>query len=230
MTAPATAIPQVVSGVKSDLDMVMLSSRKCGFCADGNHSRCPGGTRSGRKGVRICPCEETAQCGGKKCLRCYNRKGNEVGPSWLCLLSTECEMRVQERLAADPQHQAVLKAKENGKMAEAAVKAEKAEKVVKVGKCLVTGKATKGGLFAPGMDAKYVSLKVAEVEEANFTKTAEAAALKQMKADGVSEKLQAKFTKAVGLAKDRRDKKVEAEKAKAEAKADKGKAKADTES
>jgi hypothetical protein len=120
-----------------------------------------------------------------------------------------------------------MKAKENGKMAEAAVKQEKREKVVKVGKCLVTGKETKGGLFAPGMDAKYVSLKVAEVEEANFTKKATDEALKTMKADGTSEKLQAKFVKAVGLAKDRAEARKASEAEKAAAKAEKGKAKAD---
>jgi hypothetical protein len=97
-------------------------------------------------------------------------------------------------------------------------KTAKREKVEKVGKCLVTGKPTKGGLFAPGQDAKYVSLRVAEVEEAKFTKTAEAKALKQMKDDGTSDKLQAKFTKAVGLAKERAEKAAEAAKAKAEAK------------
>jgi hypothetical protein len=112
-------------------------------------------------------------------------------------------------------------------MAEAAATKEKKEKVAKTGTCLVTGKETKGGLFAPGMDAKYVSLRVAEVEEKNFTKTAEQEALKKMKADGTSEKLQAKFTKAVGLAKDRADKRKAAEAEKAQAKADKGKAKAD---
>lgn len=110
-------------------------------------------------------------------------------------------------------------------MTQAAEKTEKAAKVEKVGTCLVTGKATKGGLFAPGMDAKYVSLRVAEVEAANFTVKAKAEALKQMKADGTSEKLQAKFDKAVGLAKERADKRKTAEAEKAAAKADKAKGK-----
>lgn len=104
----------------------------------------------------------------------------------------------------------------------------KREKVEKTGTCLVTGKPTKGGLFAPGQDAKYVSLLVAEVGEKNFTKTATDAALKKMKSDGTSEKLQAKFVKAVGLAKGRAEAKAEAEKVKAEekkaAKSSKGKA------
>lgn len=103
-------------------------------------------------------------------------------------------------------------------------KANKPAKVEKVGTCLVTGKPTKGGLFAPGQDAKYVSLRVADVEAANFTQKAEAEQLKKMKADGTSEKLQAKFTKAVGLAKSRWETRKAAEKDKAEAKANKGKA------
>lgn len=222
MTAPA--IPQVAPGTKSDLDMVMLSSRVCGFCATGTHSRCPGGTRSGRKGVRICPCEVEERCGQKRCLKCKNPNQDEVGDSWLCLSGTECEGRVQSRLAADPQHQAMIKAREKANMATATETKAKREKVVKEGKCLVTGKPTKGGLFAPGMDAKYVSLKVAEVQEANFTKKAQDAALKAMRADGVSDKLVAKFEKAVGLAKIRVEKAKEAAAAKAAEKADKAKA------
>lgn len=88
-------------------------------------------------------------------------------------------------------------------MAEAQAKKERAPKVEKTGTCLVTGKPTKGGLFAPGQDAKYVSLKVAEVAGAKFTKKAKDTAVKAMKTDGVSEKLVAKFEKAVGLAEDR---------------------------
>lgn len=109
-------------------------------------------------------------------------------------------------------------------MTETAEKAAKPAKVEKTGTCLVTGKPTKGGLFAPGQDAKYVSLRVADVEAANFTKKAQDEQLAKMKKDGTSEKLQAKFLKAVGLAKGRRDAKVEAEKAKAAEKANKGKA------
>lgn len=195
-----------------DLNMVMLSARKCGFCNTGTHDRCPGGTRSGRVGVRICPCEVGERCGKPRCLRCNNRNVEGLDlTTWTCASVTECESRVQARLADSPMHQQILKIKEKT-MAEAATATkDKREKVVKEGKCLVTGKPTKGGLFAPGQDAKYVSLRVAEVAAANFTKKAEDAGLRQMKADGVSEKLQAKYTKAVGLAKER------AEKAKAQA-------------
>lgn len=216
MTAPA--IPRVAPGTKSDLDMVMLSSRKCGFCATGNHSRCPGGTRSGRKGVRICPCEVEARCGQKRCLKCNNRRASQLDDNWLCTSGSECEGRIRERLEADPQYQAMIKARERANMATATETKAKREKVEKTGTCLVTGKPTKGGLFAPGQDAKYVSLRVADVEAAGFTKKAEQEQLKRMKDDGTSEKLQAKFTKAVGLAKDRAEKRAQAEKDKAAAK------------
>lgn len=220
MTAPALAGPK-----QEALNMVAISTRKCGFCNTGSHDRCPGGTRSGTRGVRICPCEETERCGQKRCLKCNNRIADEVGERWLCNDTTGCEARIRTRLAADPLHQQIQQAKERAKMSQATEEKAKREKVVKVGKCLVTGKETKGGLFAPGQDAKYVSLRVADVEAAGFTQKAEAEQLKRMKADGTSEKLQAKFTKAVGLAKGRWQARKDAEAEKAKAKADKSKAK-----
>lgn len=103
----------------------------------------------------------------------------------------------------------------------------KAEKVTKEKAptfCLVTGEPTKGGLFKPGMDARYVSLRVAEVVEAKFTQKATAAALAQMKKDGVSEALVGKFNKSLGLAQDKAAKAAAAAKAKADAKAEKASA------
>ena len=208
----------------AELNTIQVSKYKCGFCNTGTCSRCPGGTRSGTKGVRICPCEQTERCGAKRCLKCNNRRADEVLDDWLCSSTTECEKRIQSRLDADPQHQNLIRIKEKAMTDTATEKANKPAKVEKVGTCLVTGKPTKGGLFAPGQDAKYVSLRVADVEAANFTQKAEAEQLKKMKADGTSEKLQAKFTKAVGLAKSRWETRKAAEKDKAEAKANKGKA------
>lgn len=203
----------------AELNTVALSTRKCGFCGTGTHSRCPGGTRSGTSGVRICPCEEGERCGKPRCLKCYNRNVEDLNLNdWTCASTTECESRVQSRLLADPQYVAMQNAREKANMAAATEKKATREKVVKEGKCLVTGKPTKGGLFAPGQDAKYVSLRVADVAEANFTKKAEQEQLKRMKDDGTSEKLQAKFVKAVGLAKERAEKAKAAEAEKAAAK------------
>lgn len=109
-------------------------------------------------------------------------------------------------------------------MAETAEKAAKKEKVVKEGKCLVTGRPTKGGLFAPGQDAKYVSLRVAEFVEAKFTKKSKDEIVKRMKTDGVSDKLVAKFEKSARLAQEKAEKAKAAEAAKAAEKANKGKA------
>jgi hypothetical protein len=62
--------------------------------------------------------------------------------------------------------------------------------------CLVTGEKTSGGLFKPGMDARYVS----ELVNAVMTKaTTEASARKKLREDGVSEALVNKFNKALGL-------------------------------
>lgn len=202
-----------------ELNTVALSSRKCGFCNTGSHDRCPGGTRSGAVGVRICPCEKGERCGKPRCLKCNNRKPEELDLNdWTCTSTTQCEMRIAERLAADPLHQQINQAKEKAKMAEATETKAKREKVEKTGTCLVTGKPTKGGLFAPGQDAKYVSLRVEEAAKANFTQAALKAGLKRMKEDGTSEKLQAKFEKAFGLAKERAEKAKEAEREKAAAK------------
>lgn len=77
--------------------------------------------------------------------------------------------------------------------------------------CLVTGEPTKGGLFKPGMDARYVSNHVEAVMAKSQT---EAQARKQMKSDGVSEKLIAKFDKQIGIARERAEAKAEAAAAK----------------
>lgn len=101
---------------------------------------------------------------------------------------------------------------------------EKAAKVAKTKEptfCLVTGDPTKGGLFKPGMDARYVSERVIEVENAKFSAKALDAARSRMKKDGVSETLVGKFNKSVGLAKDRAEAKATAKATKDAEKAEK---------
>jgi hypothetical protein len=93
--------------------------------------------------------------------------------------------------------------------------AKTAAKTPKVGKCLVTGQPTKGGLFLPGMDARYCSERVADVMEGRATK---AQALTKMKEDGTSATLQEKFEKNLGIAKEKADKKAAAAKEKEAAK------------
>lgn len=105
-------------------------------------------------------------------------------------------------------------------MAETAEKTPRKKAEPKVGKCLVTGKPTKGGNFLPGMDARYVSLLVTDVTEGKST---QAQAEAKIKGD-LGEKhanLLAKFQKSLGLAKERAERKERDAKAKANAKADK---------
>lgn len=82
----------------------------------------------------------------------------------------------------------------------AAKKAERAPKTPRTGTCLVTGLPTKGGLFLPGMDARYVSDLIKSVVAKEVTVPQ---ARKQMKEDGVSDALQAKFEKNLGIARDK---------------------------
>jgi colicin import membrane protein len=147
--------------------------------------------------------------------------------TWTCFDAEGCRALIETRRANNPflaQLREIKEKTEMAKIEENKAKAEKAEKAKEPTFCLVTGEPTKGGLFKPGMDARYVSMRVAEVVEANFTKKAEAEARATLKKDGVSEKLVAKFDKSLGLAKDKAEKRAAAEAEKKAAKAEKEKA------
>jgi hypothetical protein len=207
-------------------------SGKCGFCQTNAHERCAVGVKNAlpreqypNGSIYLCLCEE-GECttGRRRCTHCNNRVTDEVNPeTWECFDRDACRSLVEVRREAHPLTQKLREAKENAAMAKIQDNKDKAEKKAAEPKeptfCLVTGEPTKGGLFKPGMDARYVSIRVAEVAEANFTKKAEDAARAQMKKDGVSDALVDKFGKSLGLAKDKAEKKAAAEKAKAEAKA-----------
>lgn len=197
-----------------------IGKHRCGFCnGDSDHSKCPGAVKNGKNApvlVVICPCTEDG-CGAQKlrCLDCNTTVIDYIdGERWRCIDTAECELRQQQFLDNDPLVQSIRKVKETA-MAETKQNTTPREKAApKVGKCLVTGKATKGGKFAPGQDAKYVSLKVASVLEG---KAKEKEVLAEMKGHDLSDALQGKFTKSLGLARDRVAKQEAAAKAKAEA-------------
>lgn len=210
--------------------------KSCGFCSSGNHSNCvvgmwatpvkdyPPGTA-----VWICKCDEPGcNAGGIKCMDCKTQNADLVDPeTWKCLDRDACRATIQARRDANPLFDDLREAKERATMAKIEENAAKSEKVAKEKPktfCLVTGEETKGGLFKPGMDARYVSIEVQKNVDANFTKAAEAASRKKLKDDGVSEKLVAKFDKQLNIAKMKVEKRAAAEKEKAE------KAKADTKS
>lgn len=203
-----------------------VMSGPCGFCATRTHERCSIGAKHKGPHVKyttgvvwVCTC--TCNEGRRKCAVCGNTRTEEVSPDfWECIDVDACHAVVEARREASPFFAQLRDIKERVQMAKVQDNETKAKtKTAKVGKCLVTGEPTKGGLFKPGMDARYVSERVASVTEANFSKASEKDARTKMKNDGVSERLVAKFDKSLGLARDK------AEKAKA-AKAEKAKEKA----
>lgn len=210
----------------------------CGFCATGNHTRCVIGSKhKGRHEkfpggvVWACSCTNGGcTTGRRKCADCNNRNTDEVSPeTWTCIDSEGCKDLVDTRRANDPFLIQLSEIQEKTKMAKIENDKAKAEKVAKTKEptfCLVTGEPTKGGLFKPGMDARYVSERVIEVENAKFSAKAKQAALSKMKKDGVSERLVAKFEKSVGLAEARVTAKAEAKAAKEAEKAEKAAASA----
>lgn len=212
---------------------IFTGANLCGYCATGSHDYCPRVIRNGSRDIGPhllqCPCEEE-QCNTLRCIDCRSESEVDVNPeTWLCFDRDACAARVQKRLDENPLVQKVMRSKENAMAEKAEQKAAKAASTPKEPTyCIVTGKETKGGKFAPGMDARYVSNQVAAVIGGDKTKTA---ALKEFKDHGLSDTLIAKFEKNLGLAQEREEKKAKAAKEKAEAKAaakaEKEKAKAD---
>lgn len=197
-------------------------STVCGFCATGSHDRCAVGTLQGnRTTIHPCLCsQDGCEKGRRKCVKCGNRATDEVDPkTWECFDVDHCRGNVEARREANPLNAELREAYRSANMAkiENAEKKATKEKAAKAPTyCLVTGEETKGGLFKPGMDARYVSNMVEAVTSKNRT---EVQARKQMKDDGVSEKLIAKFEKSLDLAKAKAEaaKTAKAEKAAAKA-------------
>jgi len=195
--------------------------RLCGFCTTGHHQYCPRAVRNGDLApakISTCDCKKPG-CGDQvlRCLECKSEAQEDIDPdNWRCLDQNACRARIDARLDASPVIQKIRRAQkmariENEKVAKTAT----AKKTAKVGKCLVTGKPTKGGKFLPGMDARYVSLRVAETLDGSTT---EAAARKRIKDETDSDALVAKFEKSLRLSKEKAAKKVAADKEKAAAK------------
>lgn len=197
---------------------------KCGWCLTDNHDRCRIVTRNGMSPtsrLAFCACNEEA-CVTKQesppCVDCRHHSQQDIDPvRVVCLDQEACLARRTARLDSDPFVQQIAQHRENAKMAETETKTERKAAVPKVGKCIVTGAETKGGKFAPGMDARYVSNQVAAVLDKSKTETQ---VRREMEGHGLSDALKAKFDKALGLARAKAAKAIEAEKAKAKEKAD----------
>lgn len=198
--------------------MAVKAPARCGFCNDGKHGLCVHTIRNGTKAPWHCACAEP-NCGDKVlvCLDCRSTEADaEINPdTFTCLDPDGCQARITKKRNSNPEMKKLISSIKESNMAAAEKKAEKkAPAKKKVGYCLVTGKETKGGLFAPGMDARYVSNHVEAVLAKDQTK---AQALKKMKEDGVSEALRAKFEKSLNI---KQEKAAKAKEEKASAKKD----------
>lgn len=190
----------------------------CGFCSTNAHELCPGKVRNASKsspdGTWTCPCGCITI---PKCLDCKYAVDGEVDPAkWVCLDQHACAARREAKRNANEalqrmnrSYEMVTATKDAKKATKAAAKPAKAPVAPKTGKCLHTGKPTKGGKFAPGQDAAYVSAKVKAVQA---KQTTEAAVRKEMEGHGLSDALIAKFTKGAALAREKANK-ASAEKA-----------------
>lgn len=224
ITATRTTKPESVKNA----DGTTTSAYTCSFCLEGRHAKCYRALVNGNKGVYLCPCAEP-NCGGKilSCIDCKKVHDDVRPDTRQCIDRDGCNSRILARRQNDPIYQMVVQIQEKQAMAKEENKTPRAAAKPKTGvcKCGCEG-TTKGGNFLPGHDARYVSEQVGFV----LTKAkTEAVARKDIGA--ISEALQAKFDKSLGLARAKADKQAQAEKdrkAAAKVKADEAaKAKAD---
>lgn len=186
----------------------------CGFCSTEHHNLCPRAVRNGDGSIVRCNCDQP-YCGSQvlRCLVCKNEADGEVGEDWRCIDREACADTQQKRLDTNPHlrmvREVMVRVSET-QVEEKVAKAEKAPK--KPTTCIHCGAQTKGGLFLPGHDARFVAELVKQVLD-DTNKTTEESALADLKDRGASEALQGKFTKSVSLARTEAEKREAAQKA-----------------
>lgn len=164
---------------------------KCGFCSTNNHDRCVGTLVHKVDQIWTCPCTATPSCGAPRCVQCGARE--HVDPvKAVCLDQDACNDQ-RERARRDWLHTNVgsipERARTEHKPTVTAIKQ-------KVGSCICCGEPTKGGLFLPGHDARWLSTQVQCWSNGGIDRLE---VREYMKSRGVSDALLAKFDKRVGL-------------------------------
>lgn len=168
----------------------------CGFCSTGGrHDLCPGGVVNG-DGVTIvlCTCPEHPVV--MRCVNCGARGDGISETTWTCLDAESCAQTSQKRrddalrdLYGD------LVDGERTRTTPKATRAPKAPREAKTGTCICGCEGTtKGGLFLPGHDSKYLTGAVASIQGGKYT-LAEVQQL--MATQGCSVALQEKLAKRV---------------------------------
>lgn len=170
---------------------------RCGFCNDGAHYRCPGVIRNGNGSLWQCPCTATSRCGSLRCTECNNRVAGEVSDDGLCHDRDACMAQIErQRERWIEQNPGMVRA----------MRPASPEPLTKIGvtfatkpssgTCLCCGGATKGGMFLPGHDARWVSLQVKRYIDGGENRDD---VRREMVECGVSDALLEKYDKRVGL-------------------------------
>lgn len=145
--------------------MAVKRPMKCGFCNNGDHTRCPGGVRNGDGSIVPCSCGCTL-AGQPRCTDCWHRNPEDIGPDWTCIEKDGCEARLAKRQKSNATLQQIRSIRveiANRQALEAKVERAIGRKVKVKGACLCCGKATKGGKFLPGHDTKFLGKLAADV-------------------------------------------------------------------
>lgn len=180
-----TATLETTPGTDPRMGKVFISKHPCGWCQTGQHARCRTGYWNPKtKSLAICPCKQHA---GEpvRCRLCRHEatEGNPlIGDLMICQDQDGCAGRLADKADANPTMQMIreiraalrtsVQTDEQGNEVVVVRKTRaerKAEARPKTGKCLCCGEATKGGLFLPGHDARFVSRLAADVESGDVT-------------------------------------------------------------
>ena len=177
----------------------------CGFCGTNNHEGCIVAVRNGNGSLFACSCAlEMSRRDHPivRCTACGNRREDEVGLDFLCTDRQACQLAVQVRYEQNPfvvQMRGVESARRVIDLTDPdAPKEEPLTKPKKLGegRCLCCDQPTRGGLFAPGHDTRYVSILVRDVLTESAAQDVVRAQLDTLP------KLQAKFDKRLELARE----------------------------
>uniref|UniRef100_A0AAU6R6R9 Helix-turn-helix DNA binding domain protein n=1 Tax=Micrococcus phage Olihed TaxID=3092209 RepID=A0AAU6R6R9_9CAUD len=169
------------------------SKHDCGFCSSGHHDKCPGGVLNGNQTeVVICPCG----CDTPK-LRCLNCNAREdVNPAtWTCNDVDGCTRATTARREKAHRDLYGDRPSPEARTAREVQETPKKPRAARAGgRCVCCDEPTKGGLFLPGHDSRYLSRTVDAIKGGVVTLDA---TLDAWAARGLSEALRGKLQKRV---------------------------------
>ena len=175
------------------------SQHPCGFCSTGNHGSCPGGVLNGNQTeIMTCGCTQHPQV--IRCLDCNKRTphGDDAisTDTWTCTDIEYCQQQLalkREKALRDLYGE--QGPRDARRPRESKETRTKAPRTPKTGSCVCCAEPTKGGMFLPGHDSRYLSRTADAVRGGVVSLDA---TLQAWAKRGISEALQGKLTKRVG--------------------------------